>query len=164
MTGNNDGDLRVLRLFNEKVDRLLATGLVQKCAESIPQVVGEFRDVTVEFYGAQGSIVGTLTSRLDKHNQDQIDAFALTYRLFIQKNDPVSIDSLAKIYKKDWMPTEAALSFEEAQAQMMDYMDSVTVLQFGTEHLSRRVLVDGTVRESRSPKFHEAESVRVMGG
>ncbi|MES4785008.1 MAG: hypothetical protein C4294_03470, partial [Nitrospiraceae bacterium] len=78
-------------------------------------------------------------------NQDEVDAFVLTYRLFTQGNDRISIRSLATVYAKTWMPEEARQRFSEARDQVNEYLRSYTSLVFGNERITRQRLVDVVV-------------------
>jgi hypothetical protein len=59
-----------------------------------------------------------VSSYLGDFSQDEIDAFVLTHRILTQKNDPLSIASLRKIYARPWMPEEARAPFNDARAQL----------------------------------------------
>src|SRR4051794_19347346 len=100
-------DLQTLRLFDEKVARLESTGLVAVLGEGIPNVTAIIEDVSLTQSSAtEYSMTGRIRSSLDGISQDQIDAFVLTYRMFIQKKDRVSLKALAKVYDREWMPAE----------------------------------------------------------
>jgi hypothetical protein len=136
-------DLQTLRVFNEKVARLERTRFANKYRDTTPEVVAEMRsvrDTTRE--GAHIEIVGEVAARLAEHDQDDIDAFVLTFRMFMQKNDRVSLRSLANIYAKPWMPTEAAESFQHAREVANGYLDSPILLEIHEGQISRRMLVD----------------------
>jgi hypothetical protein len=139
-------DFATLRLFNEKVDRLLATGIAQRYQEELPEVIAEWH--SVQLSDAPNNVVlvaGIMNSCLSKHDQDEIDAFVLTFRMFIQQNDRSSISSLAKVYAKKWMPAEALSSFDSAKLALDEYLDSPILLQLQTQRVTRRQLVDTIV-------------------
>lgn len=87
-------------------------------------------------------MVGEVQAVLDDHDQDDIDAFILTYRMFVQKNDPISVRSLTKVYSASWMPSEAAGSYSEARLAINQWLDSITGLLDGSHPVTRRELVD----------------------
>jgi hypothetical protein len=130
-------DLDTLQLFNEKVTRLEASGLMRRFAEAPPEVVATFERLDV-VTASDGSveITGTMTSSLTDLNQDEIDAFVLTYRLFTQANDRISIRSMSKIYSSSWMPAEAGACFEEARTGVNRYLSESTSILIGHEPLS----------------------------
>jgi hypothetical protein len=136
-------DLRQLQQFSDKVARLEATRLARRLDTSIPNVTAEFGEVRITKSGANTfEIVGEVRSILDEHDQDDVDAFVLTYRMFVQKRDSVSIASLAKVYEMIWMPTEAAESFKEAKRAVNEYLESDTSLLDGEHVVKRNKLVD----------------------
>ena len=118
-------DLEILQRFNDKVTRLEATRMHQRYIESTPGVVAIARDVRFgKFKDGQGEFVACFRSWLEDFNQDDIDAFVLSYRILTQNNDRLSVGSLAKIYDRDWMPKEASNRFCEARTQLNDYLDN----------------------------------------
>ena len=151
-----NADLDTLRLFNEKVTRLEASGLMRRFAEAPPEVVARFERVEV-LSVSDGSveITGTMTSELTDLNQDEIDAFVLTYRLFTQQKDRISILSMSKIYSRSWMPAEARACFEEARTEVNRHLSGSTSILIGQEPLSvnrlMRVVIYGSLAHT-SPK------------
>jgi hypothetical protein len=136
-------DFATLRLFNEKVERLQATRFAKKYADTVPEVFAEWRSLsTSKGEGLSFEITGEVVSRLSKHDQDDIDAFVLTYRMFIQQNDRVSLASLGKVYARDWMPEEPRESFQHAMSVVDEYLDSPIALVVYDQTISRRQLVD----------------------
>lgn len=136
-------DIDILRLFNEKVARLEASGFAKRYDETIPEVTAYLHQlIDTKAAGPTVEFVARITSELADHDEDQVDAFLLTYRMFVQKRDRISIASLAKIYARSWMPAEAAESFRDARVQVNEYMDSLISVMVGEEHIRRRDLVD----------------------
>lgn len=136
-------DLETLRLFNEKVERLYSTRLARRLAASTPEVAARFeRILDIHSSGTNISVTGIVRADLTDHDQDDIDAFVLTYRMFVQRNDRISVYKLEAIYGKDWMPPEAALSFTDALTTMNDYLDSSISASIGETSIARRQLVD----------------------
>jgi hypothetical protein len=134
--------LRVLKQFNEKVTRLEATRLAKRLDDSTPSVTAQFKSISSTRAGDTIELVGEVQSVLDEHDQDDIDAFVLTYRMFVQRNDSISIPALAKVYESSWMPAEAAAPFTEARRAVNDWLDSGTSLLDGQQLVTRRELVD----------------------
>ncbi|WP_050425893.1 hypothetical protein [Bradyrhizobium tropiciagri] len=54
----------------------------------------------------------------------------LSYRIFSQRNDRLSIASLAAIYDKQWMPPSARECFEDACNQLAEHLDSPATVTF----------------------------------
>lgn len=136
-------DLEVLRRFNRRVDRLEQSGFWKRYEREIPNAIAKFENVRLERTGeTQIEIIGQITSWLADFNQDEIDAFVLTYRIFTQNNDQLSIGSLARIYAEAWMPDEARSCFADARQQLNDELDSYAKIDFGDGHIRLRTLVD----------------------
>lgn len=132
-----------LQQFNDKVARLEATRLAKRLDRSIPNVTAEFKEVRLTPSGENTvEMTGELRSVLDEHDQDDVDAFVLTYRMFVQKRDTISIAALAKVYEASWMPAEAAENFAEARRAVNDYLESDTLILDGEHVVTRNHLVD----------------------
>lgn len=124
-------ELETLRRFNTKVARLEASGFAKRYAEDIPNVVARF-EKPVFRYAGDGTIEiqGRVASYLDDFDQDEIDAFVLTHRILTQRNDPLSIASLAKVYAQPWMPEGARAPFNDLRSQLNDYLKHTTTVEF----------------------------------
>jgi ribosomal protein L30 len=116
------------------------------------------------------TITGRVRSMLEDFDQDELDAFVLSYRLFTQDNDPLSIGSLSRIYGSAWMPAEARQNFEEARKRLNEYLASKATVEFGDIKISIRDLVDiivyGGLAHSNPRKaeiFESWEKSGVMG-
>jgi len=82
--------LDVLREFNRKVDRLEQTGFWRRYENLTPNVVMKMNDMKFEPTGATSfAMMGRVESWLEEFDQDEIDAFVLTFRLFTQDNEQV---------------------------------------------------------------------------
>src|SRR5262245_46644459 len=58
----------------------------------------KMNDPTFESTGDRFTILARIDSWLEDFEEDEIDAFVLTFRLFTQDNDRISLRSLSKIY------------------------------------------------------------------
>jgi hypothetical protein len=118
-------DLEILRQFNRRVDRLERSGFSKRYESEIPDVIAKMEDVTFEWgEGPRFSIVARIHSWIEDFSQDEIDAFVLSYRVFTQRNDWLSIPSLAKIHEKHWMSENPRECFEDARRQLNCGQDS----------------------------------------
>lgn len=88
------------------------------------------------------SFVAHVTSDVEDFDQDEIDAFVLTYRLFTQKNDSISLARIAAIYSADWMPSEAKECFDSARQSVNDYLGSAATIMFGEHHVRVGDIID----------------------
>jgi hypothetical protein len=77
----------ILKLFNEKAEKLRSTTFIKKGIESPGGIRISYKKghpITAERAGP---------------TQEEIDAFVLTFRFFIQKNERCSFVSMAKVYE-----------------------------------------------------------------
>lgn len=138
-----EDDFATLRLFNEKVERLAATGLMKRYSEGVPEVIATCEDVSLEQTGpTEFALTARMWSKVPSLDRDEVDAFVLTYRMFTQRNDRISLPSFARIYEQAWMPPEAAERFAHARAEVNAYLDSPTSLLDGSKPIMIRHLVD----------------------
>jgi hypothetical protein len=162
-------DCETLRLFNSKVARLEATTFAARLEGDVPHVVMTMTDMRMEQTGPTSlDLVGCTWSKLENLTQDEIDAFVLTYRMFVQVNDRVSLQSLAKIYQREWMPDEATVAFGEAISQVEAFLESPTTVGFENGPMARRHLVDtviyGALAHTDPRKEREFSSWTADGG
>lgn len=137
-----------LQLFNDKVDSLENSGLIRRFADAVPEVLAEFVGpihTVTEPDGLTVSIYGQIRSRLPDLNDDEVKAFVLTYRLFTQDNDRISIASLDAIYRAAWMPAEAEARFSEAHTAINQHLAADTFLLIGAVALTARKILDVTI-------------------
>jgi hypothetical protein len=113
---------------------------------------------------------GVIHSFLEDFDADEIAAFVLDYRQYTQHNDPISIASLARIYKQPWMHPGARKNFEEIRAQFNRALDASSSLIFGQYDMRVRELVDivvyGGLAHSNPKKaeiFEAWEKSGIMG-
>ncbi len=141
---NIQAQLDVLREFNRKVDRLEQTGFWKRYENEIPNVVIKMDDLTMEKTGdASFSMLGRIQSWIPEFDQDEIDAFVLTFRLFTQDNDRISLRSLSRIFASGWLQGgNAQECFEGARKQLNDHLDSAATVMFGDTLVSVRFIAD----------------------
>jgi hypothetical protein len=138
-----NAQIEVLGLFNRKVDKLEQGGFCKRYETEVPNVIAKFADVKFEKTGhASFAIMGRIHSWVEDFNQDEIDAFVLTYRIFTQNNDQLSLASLSRIYGSDWLIGNAKECFDDARKELNDYLDRVATIMFGEHQISIRQLVD----------------------
>ncbi len=164
-------DLEILHQFNRRVDRLEQSGFAKRYESEIPNVVVKMDNLAFEKNeGLQLSFSGLVESWLEDFSQDEIDAFVLSYRVFTQRNDTLSIPSLSKIYAKEWMPSSLREYFEDARHQLNGYLDGCATVRFGERRILVRTLVDVIIygglahNNPRKARIFEAwEGSGVMG-
>jgi hypothetical protein len=115
-------DIEALELFNEKADKLRNLSFVSSLlsAKSGWQVL--FQEGTV-----------TTSNRYGPGNES-IEAFLLTFRFFIQDNEPTSIRMMARRYRRLHegllIPQELLENFDNARNWLLNYVNSDTPIKF----------------------------------
>lgn len=136
-------DLELLITFNEKVARIERTRFAQRLKTDIPQVLMTFEDLKITHLGnGKFNFFGKLKSWVPEFDEDEIDAFVLTYRMLTQNNDRLSLANVSELYCRDWMPEEASARFREAREHLNEYLDSAAIMEFGPHKFAIRELVD----------------------
>jgi hypothetical protein len=123
-------DLEALQRFNGKVERLERSKFAQRFADDVPNVSANVASIISVEDAGPGSLTITcnIRSDLDDFDEEEIDAFLLTLRLFSQDNDSISLRNMAAIYAADWMPSEAKERFDEARAAVNAFLDDESVI------------------------------------
>lgn len=134
--------LDTLRAFNSKVDRLEQTRFWCRYENLTPNVIMKMEDVTFEKTGtASMAIIGRIDAWLKEFDQDEIDAFVLTFRMFTQDNDRISLRKLSKSYASPWLRGgNAQECFEDARNGLNDRLNSAATSCFFTIKLTERRL------------------------
>ncbi len=164
--------LETLRAFNGKVGRLEKTKFWSRYENLTPNVIMKMSDVTFEKTGtASMAIVGRVDAWLEEFDQDEIDAFVLTFRMFTQDNDRISLRRLSDIYGSSWVRGgNAQECFEDARNTLNNYLDSAATLMFGNNQISVREIADIVIygglahsNEQKSKIFEDWKSSGIMG-
>jgi len=167
-----EAQLNVLREFNRKVDRLEQTGFWRHYENEVPNVVMKMDDLTMEKTGdASFSMLGRIHSWIPEFDQDEIDAFVLTFRLFTQDNDRISLRSLSRIYASEWLQGgNAQECFEDARKQLNHHLDSAATVVIGSTAVTIRFIADVVIygglahtNEEKSKIFRSWSESGIMG-
>ncbi len=130
-----DYEIRRLRLFNDKVEKLRRSRFVA--------YVHEVGRSSVKF-SAQRHESGDFEMTLEREGpaEEMIDAVVLTLRMFIQKREPISLPKLSKAY--DSLPVSDSLKerFRETHKAVNELLDSVTHLIYNEERITNQELID----------------------
>ena len=111
-----EGDLFPLSLFNEKFEELSKTGFYQNW---------NGKKLSFSFSFTENKVDQEIPS------DDEIKAFILTLRFFIQDNEPSSLRNLAAHYETLSIPKEMVSDFQQSRKMLNDYLKSNT--NFGAE-------------------------------
>ena len=94
----------------------------------------------------------------------------LSYRVFTQDNDRLSIRSVSRILAKDWVHPNARECFEDARAQLNGHLDGASTIAFPEGHISVRTLVDTIIygglahsNEAKAEIFDSWDSSGIRG-
>jgi ribosomal protein L30 len=161
----------VLRRFNRRVTRTEQSAFWRRFATQVPNVISRMDKMTFKKTGdTRFEMQGVIHSSLEDFDQDEIAAFVLDYRQYTQKNDAISIASLADIYSQPWMHIGARKNFEEFRAHFNRALDAPSTLILGTYHVSTRELVDTVVygglahsNPEKAATFESWEQSGIMG-
>ena len=80
--------------------------------------------------------------RRETPDDESIDAFVLTMRLFMQDNEPISIRNIDALLQALPIPDELKALSAEARADLNALLDSYTPLRVKGEHLTNRRVCD----------------------
>ncbi|MEP0071509.1 MAG: hypothetical protein ABJE79_02315 [Marinomonas sp.] len=119
--------LEPFNLFTEKAKKLLNSSFVKS-----------YQDNSGVDFSWEGGDVPLINHR--GPNQEQIDAFVLTFRFFIQGNEQISFLSMAKVFKSDFVGDELRQKFIDAKEHLNNYLDSNTMFNIGGDITRRELL------------------------
>ena len=145
-----DSYLPQLELFIEKADKLENSGFVKKIKKE------EFTlDINIDLLRED-----PLKIRSIRPNQENIDAFILTFRFFIQDNEATSIRKLQKFFDSEFVTNEEKSKFNAARTKLNSFLSESTNLIFKDENISNQMLMDTFIygglshaKKSKKEKF-----------
>jgi hypothetical protein len=116
---SRDEIISTLKLFNEKADKLRNSKFVASAVA----------DSGVNLSWTEGQPAEVSRKGPDQEN---IDAFVLTLRFFLQDNEPISFRNLStNIYSSSLISEEHRHQFERARSALNDFLDGNTMFNFG---------------------------------
>ena len=121
---------RTLKLFNEKAEKLNSLQFIAALREGkgsykIAMRVGQPLQVTGEFASV-----------------DEVDAFVLTLRLFIQDNEPISIRRVTALYEEIPELSELLSRVQGIRDKLNRYLDAPSAIVWQREPVTRRRILD----------------------
>jgi hypothetical protein len=123
-------NIKSLRLFNEKADKLMGLGFSKKIfGEKSGFTLSAKKDAHVEF---------------QRHGpeEESIDAFVLTYRFFIQDNEMISFRNMSKIYDKMGITQDNKKAFECIRETINTFLNSNSMLTIKDKKYTNREIQD----------------------
>ncbi len=136
-------DIYKIKLFNEKVNRLANSRFYKKYRDELPEVIVKWD--SPRFTAEKNNTViieGKIKSCMPVLDQEEIEAFVLTYRILTQNNDQVSIGRLSKIFNREWIPKEAKDIFEDVRTKMNNFLKQAVSVNLGNRPFSLQTLID----------------------
>jgi len=120
-----------LKLFNEKVDKLINSRFVKHIQDN--------KGLRVSMKSSVEEKVGISHNLPD---QDAIDAFVLTIRFFIQDNEPTSLRNMAKLYTEISVSQEIKGDFNYVRDKLNLELDKKSMFNLQGKDLTRREVFD----------------------
>ena len=115
-------------LFIEKADRLAGSAFVKNA------ISGSGVNLT-------WSIGKPVTVTRKGPDQENIDAFVLTFRFFIQDNEPISLRKFAHVFQSSFVLPQDTLDFDRVRTYVNAFLDSATMFELGGR-ISHRELME----------------------
>lgn len=125
---NYETELATLKLFNEKADRLERRNFTKSLKNSGCKISSK-KDSFLEI-------------KRKGPNEEEIDAFILTYRFFIQNNEKISLKNMSDIYNIVPVSHENKENFYTARDELNEFLDGQSSVVIGTKPLTYRHIVD----------------------
>jgi len=124
--------IKVLKFFNEKATKL-ENGSFTKI------ILHESTGVKISYSKTDQPLIEILR---EGPGDESIDAFALTFRFFIQDNEKSSFRNMAKLYEQLPISQESKIEFNEARKELNDALDSKAPINVDGIFLTYRHIVD----------------------
>lgn len=123
--------ISILKLFNEKVDKLIKSRFVKHIQEN---------------KGMKVSIRSSIGEKVNiSHNlpdQDAIDAFVLTIRFFIQDNESTSLRNMTKLYDDITVSSSIKDDFNWVRNKLNSELNKNSMFNLQHKQLSRGEIFD----------------------
>ncbi|MCD6591050.1 MAG: hypothetical protein J7K72_03715 [Candidatus Aenigmarchaeota archaeon] len=119
-------EIDVLKLFNEKVDRLHTRSFVEKLKK-----LGYEIHLKNEFDG-----------KLYGPDDESVEAFVLTIRFFYQNNEKISLSNMSEIYEKLPISPKVKREFERIRNELNTFLDSKTRFTINGKEITNREIFE----------------------
>jgi hypothetical protein len=100
-------------------------------------------------------------------DQDNIDAFILNFRFFIQNNEPTSLRQLTKIFDSNFVTQEEQNNFNLLRSNISDFLSSSSNLAMFEKNFSHGELMDifiyGGISHATKDKAEKFDSIMARG-
>jgi hypothetical protein len=125
---NKQSTVEALQLYIEKADRLKNSNFVKNA------IAGSGVNLKAEV----GKVTTVTRSGPDQEN---IDAFVLTFRYFIQDNETISLRNFKDIFHSTYAEAKEKSEFDKARQHLNTFLDGNTMFDLGGK-ITRRTLMD----------------------
>jgi hypothetical protein len=121
-------ELAALKLFNEKVEKLLNLSFVKEATSPNARVsfIGERQ--------SDGSF--KIFSSINGPASEAVDAFVLTFRFFIQDNERISLCNISTLYKSSNIDSQQKAYFESARDNVNKMLDSPNFMNLSYNNIA----------------------------
>lgn len=124
-------EIAILKKFIEKVDYLNSLSFVRTLSEGNSQLTISWTRDT-----------GILTLAQRGPNSEQIDAFVLSMRLFMQNNDSISIWNTSQLIQTLPFPHNLKQEFADLRENLNDYLDSDSRISILEDNPTNREILE----------------------
>ena len=130
MAFDKQAAIKTLQLFNQKANKL----------ESLEFV----RAVRAEKFGYTISQRADESFKVERHgpSDEAVDAFVLTYRFFVQDNEPTSFRRMAELYAQLPLDTPWKQGAQNTRQSLNAFLDSPSPIAIDNHPITRRELHD----------------------
>jgi hypothetical protein len=150
--------INALQLFNEKAEELLSSTFTKKILEEGTEVNLHWSQKT-----------GEERTKFERKgpNIEEIKAFLIDYRFFIQNNERSSFRNLKELYSSDLLKAKFESHFDSARDALNYFLDSSSVpIEYNDKNLTPREVMDTFIyggfahaNEDKEKLFKEWQSI-----
>ncbi len=150
--------INALQLFNEKAEELLSSTFTKKILEEGTEVNLHWSQKT-----------GEERTKFERKgpNIEEIKAFLIDYRFFIQNNERSSFRNLKELYSSDLLKAKFESHFDSARDALNNFLDSSSVpIEYNDKNLTPREVMDTFIygefahaNEDKEKLFKEWQSI-----
>jgi len=123
-------EIKTLRLFNEKTNKLRERSFTDHVFR---------KNSRLQVTAKKGEPVKIESKEPD---DESLEAFVLTYRLFFQNNDRISIFNISKIYDSIPVSDKIKNAFKSSRNTINQFLDSDSMLGINYELFSNREILE----------------------
>jgi len=131
-TNLSNSQIKKLKTFNDKANKLINSSFYKECPKISLDLTFNKIANTEKFYLEHG---------VKLVNQEFVDAFVLTFRMFIQKNDPIALDNFVDFFNGLPVDNTYKITLGNIKSAIDKYLNE-NALTFLSEPITNRELMD----------------------